>query len=163
MFKKMKLGVKLVTVGTLIMALPLGIVGYFSVTRATGAVQGVQNEMMASRSAELARFAGANGLGGAYQGVVVAGTGGRTFAASADSFVGMDISDRDYFRNALAGEATIGRPARNKVTGEPFVSVAAPVRDARGPVAEGPVAEGVAFVQAIAEGDLTGNLDIERS
>jgi methyl-accepting chemotaxis protein len=54
MLKNMKIGLKLISVGTLIMVLPLAIVAVLAVTRASQGLQALEEEQMAARSKEIA-------------------------------------------------------------------------------------------------------------
>ncbi len=82
---------------------------------------------IASLNQKLTRFNETKGLGDNYQGIIVAGLDGIVYAASKENFRGIDISDRDYFKRAVKGETMTGTALINKVTGEPFVPVAAPI------------------------------------
>jgi len=73
-------------------------------------------------------------VGGNYQVILAAGTDGIVTAASIPDYLGLNISDRQYLKDALAGKVNIGQPARNKVTNEPFIPVAAPITDSSGKV-----------------------------
>lgn len=48
--------------------------------------------------------------------------------------LGMSYRDRDYVREALAGKAAVGRPVVGRVTKEPVLPLAVPVRKANGEV-----------------------------
>ncbi|TVR55161.1 MAG: methyl-accepting chemotaxis protein, partial [Spirochaetaceae bacterium] len=74
------------------------------------------------------------GLGDSYDVILLADRTGTVLTASQDGYVGINIGDRDYFRAALGGEVNVGAPNLNRVTGEPFVPLAAPVRRADGTV-----------------------------
>jgi len=185
MFKNLKLGKKLVLVGTVIMLIPLATVGYIAVSKATQGLVIVEDEGLTGISQALAdgvdhafrgemkvvtdlsvgsttvaavskaastgatgaaneiaaltqnltTFMQTKGLKEGYDGVFVAGMDGVAYADGVGGiYVGASVIDRDYFQGALSGQVTIGRPAFNKVTGEPFVGVGAPVRDASGRV-----------------------------
>jgi len=41
--------------------------------------------------------------------------------------MGISIADRGYFKDAISGRVSVGEPALNKVTGKPFVPIAAPI------------------------------------
>ena len=70
-----------------------------------------------------------------YETFVIAGPDGITFGDSrgADT-VGINLTDRDYFKNARAGKASIGMPVQSKSTGNPVVPIAAPVFSPSGEV-----------------------------
>jgi methyl-accepting chemotaxis protein len=46
----------------------------------------------------------------------------------------MSVAERPYFQQALAGKVNTGEVAKNKVTGKPFVPVAAPIYSDAGKV-----------------------------
>ena len=200
MLKNMRIGSKLIIVGTLIMIVPLAIVALFAISRSTQGLVALSNEQLLSRSAEIAqmidrvfdeekklalnlsidpdiiaavqarnegpapaveapstspakrgqavaaspvvstgalvdrvdaklkRFIETKGLGDQYQVVAVGGKDSITFTASDPKFVGVDLGDRQYYRDALAGKVNVGEAGQNKVTQKPFVPIAAPVR-----------------------------------
>lgn len=69
---------------------------------------------------------------GLFDGVFLATAAGKVTATSSPrpGVVGLDITDRDYFKQILAmGRPTISAPLRNRVGGEPIVIMAAPVHD----------------------------------
>jgi len=177
MFKNMKLGTKLIVVGTIIMVIPVVVIGVIAVSKSTKALKSLEYEQMGARSKELAvsidnvlkvemklvtdlsvgnstirtatavaekgaenvseqvanlnkkliRFNKTRGLGEDYQVVLVTGLDGKIYAASKENYIGVSLADRGYFRDAISGRVNIGQPALNKVTGEPFVPVAAPI------------------------------------
>lgn len=52
-----------------------------------------------------------------------------------EGVVGIDIADRDYFKQVMVvGQPTISAPLRNRVGGEPIIIMAAPVHDEDGRV-----------------------------
>jgi methyl-accepting chemotaxis protein len=180
MLKNMKISVKLILVGTLIMAIPLVAVAVLSLQQATAGINAVENEQLAERSATIAEMVGrvfeeekkltlilsidpdvvaaaaavarkgtagsmdltrplsgrltevreTEGLGDNYQVIFCAGTDGVIFAASDASYLGVSVAERDYMKNALAGQVTTGAAALNKVSGKPFAPFAAPIRSA---------------------------------
>jgi len=67
-----------------------------------------------------------------YEGIVVARRDGEVVAASESKYENVSMADREYFKSALAGQSNFSTPSLNKVTGKPFVAVAAPIRDANG-------------------------------
>ncbi|HET6451463.1 MAG TPA: methyl-accepting chemotaxis protein [Spirochaetia bacterium] len=89
------------------------------------------------------------GLGESYQNLAVIAPDGRAFAASADKFVGVNLSDRDYFRSAMAGNVNAGAAARNKVTNKPFTPFAAPIRSEKGIVGVVAVIADIGFLNDI--------------
>jgi len=52
---------------------------------------------------------------------------GTIFSSSKPTFVGVDVSDRDYFKAALGGKAYISQMLVNKVTKEATVAISSPV------------------------------------
>ena len=209
--KNIRIGVKLIVVGTLIMVIPLLVVAVMAITKSTQGLSTVENEQLAGRSSDIAqlidkvfeeekklslsfaidpdivaaaravseklaisaqkqtpvtekpasgkviggkatpaapsdsaaaaagdlidrvnvkmkRFMQTKGLGDNYQAFVCIGLDGVTFAASDPSFLNVDVSDREYFKTALAGAVNAGEAGLNKVTKRPFAPVAAPVR-----------------------------------
>ncbi|WP_455382586.1 methyl-accepting chemotaxis protein [Salinispira pacifica] len=87
-----------------------------------------------SAGAYLAALNSDAAVGSDYEVMVLAGTDGKVIAASKSGYAGVDVSERDYIKAALSGRVNIGSPNVNKVSGQPFVPIAAPVRDASGRV-----------------------------
>ena len=83
---------------------------------------------------KLAPFKGVKELSGTYETVFLADPTGTVYAASNSSYLGASVSDRAYFQKAMQGSTVTGEVLRSKVTGIPFVPVAAPVRAADGRV-----------------------------
>jgi len=54
-------------------------------------------------------------------------TDGVVLAGSDPSYAGVDLAEREYFRASVKGITGFGAPSFNKVTGEPFIPVSAPV------------------------------------
>ncbi len=52
---------------------------------------------------------------------------GIIFVAARQEYVGVDVSSRDYFKKAIAGEANIGAVILSKVTGNAVTPIAVPV------------------------------------
>lgn len=184
MFKNLKLGTKLILVGSLILLVPLATVGYMAVTKAADGLASIENEQLmgttralagtvdnalagelkvvidlsvgtttikaaqsvaekgldksaaeiAALDQKLKTFSQTKGLRENSQVVVVAGKDGTIFAASQEGFVGVSIANRQYFKDAIAGQENIGNPELNKVTGSPFVPLAAPIHTRDGKV-----------------------------
>jgi methyl-accepting chemotaxis protein len=82
----------------------------------------------------LDRFQKDSGMSGDYQAILVADLEGNIAGASDDIYLGINIADRTYFKLAVNGQNNFGQVQFNKVTGEPFVPVAAPVRDSGGKI-----------------------------
>ncbi len=181
MFKNLKMVWKLIIFGTCVMAIPLLIVGFFSVSRAGKGLEELAREQMTTRSAELATLVDfvvddeanfnkqlaissitingivssyenedsaaleslnesladitkTEGLGEDYQVIVALNTSGIVIAASDNAYFGVDISARQYVKDALSGKANIGAAGLNTVTKAPFLPVASPVYSADGEV-----------------------------
>jgi len=60
--------------------------------------------------------------------IMCIGLNGVSFAASDPSYVGVNLSDRPYAKGALSGHANAGDAVISKVSGNPIVPVAAPIR-----------------------------------
>ncbi|MCP4752910.1 MAG: HAMP domain-containing protein [Proteobacteria bacterium] len=73
-------------------------------------------------------------LGAHVQVVGMVDPNGTIVAASAKKYIGVKIPDRRYFQTARSGKPNIGEVALNKVTGEPFLSFAAPIRSSAGTI-----------------------------
>ena len=56
MLKNIRIGVKLIVVGTLIMVVPLIIVAVMAITKSTQGLSTVENEQLAGRSADIAQM-----------------------------------------------------------------------------------------------------------
>jgi methyl-accepting chemotaxis protein len=188
MFGNLRIATKLLVVGTLLVLLPLVVVGFFAVSRAADGLNELEAEQMTSRSRELAsgidnvfhsetkiaeslaadptvvrvltrpqspvaenatgsssdgaeelndrlnRLSRLQRFAEDYQVILVADASGTVIAASESGYDGLSIADRQYFKDAMRGRSNLGQAARNKVTNEPFVPVAAPVRDGGGAV-----------------------------
>ena len=48
---------------------------------------------------------------------------------SAKDHTKMNLADRDYYHQALNGKTAVSSPLRNRATGQPFISVAAPIKN----------------------------------
>jgi len=55
-------------------------------------------------------------------------------ASNEKKFIGASVSDRGYYQKAIAGKTNVGKALLNKVTGQPFVSFAAPVHSTGGKI-----------------------------
>ncbi|WP_274365972.1 methyl-accepting chemotaxis protein [Paenibacillus thermotolerans] len=69
-----------------------------------------------------------------FEGVGFANLDGKVIANSSDTAVGVDISDRPYFKRGLKGEASYSDILNSKSTGNRVIVVAAPVKNAGGKV-----------------------------
>ncbi|MDC7225531.1 MAG: methyl-accepting chemotaxis protein [Spirochaetales bacterium] len=72
-------------------------------------------------------FVSVEGLGDNYMGINIINPEGQVIAASSDNRIGLDLSERSYFLNAIKGSVNIGEPAISSANGKPFFAVAAPV------------------------------------
>jgi len=81
---------------------------------------------------ELIRLKNTPGLGESYQVVLLTDLNGIVKAATSENYIGVDISEREYLKEALKGNLNIGQAALNKVTNEPFIPIACPVYDEEG-------------------------------
>ena len=54
MFKNLRIGAKLIIVSAIILIIPLGLIGYFSITKATNGLVKLEHEQLSTRSAEIA-------------------------------------------------------------------------------------------------------------
>jgi methyl-accepting chemotaxis protein len=86
-------------------------------------------------SSRLAELMGSNRLAAKYEAVSVFDSKGRIVASSDPGAIGLDLSERDYFKTAIAGEANISQMFTNKSSGSVDLALAAPVSDAAGKVA----------------------------
>jgi hypothetical protein len=156
--RKMKLGTKLILIGTLILVLPLAIVGFVAVNKSMNEITKLEYEQMTARSRLLAQmidrvfegemklvtdlsvgnatiraaaavaekglenskeeidalnkklvtFSKTKGLGENSQVVIAVGLDGKIFASSIpEKYTGVSIADRQYFKDALAGQKNI--------------------------------------------------------
>jgi methyl-accepting chemotaxis protein len=72
-------------------------------------------------------------IGDEYEAIVVVNPAGIIFAdGSNGEYKGINVSDRDYFKAAKEGKASIGSVAKSKKTGNPIVPIGAPLRGERG-------------------------------
>jgi methyl-accepting chemotaxis protein len=178
MLKHISIGFKLVLVGTLVLLIPIALVGFFAISQASAGLTALEHEQMSARTEELAelvdkvfaaeirlvrtlglspaavqavdgegpgtaledltahlsRIKTAPGLESFYHVTYVADREGRIVAASDESYVGVSAADRAYFQEALTGSPNAGRAGLNKVTGQPFAPVAAPIKNEAGVV-----------------------------
>jgi methyl-accepting chemotaxis protein len=175
--KNLKLGAKLILVGTAIMVIPLLFVAIAAISWSSRGLRAVENEQLAERSKDIAQmidkvfeqekkialnlsidaditaaattlaekpaaaaellggvdeklrqFVHTKGLGDGYQALLVIGLDGVSVAASDMNYVGVNVSDSQYFKDAMAGEVNAGTAALNQVTKKPFTPFAAPIR-----------------------------------
>ena len=113
-------------------------------------------ELVARVDRKLKAMAATKGLGESYQNMAVVGRDGRIFASSGDENIGVDISDRDYFKTAMAGKVNAGTAARSKVTNKPFTPVAAPIRSGDEVVGVVALIADISFLNDIVAGQKVG-------
>ena len=83
---------------------------------------------MSSRADQkLKALSAAKGLGEGYESLLVAAPDGRVFLSSNPKGVGANLSDRGYFKAAMAGNANVGAAALSKVSNKPITPFAAPI------------------------------------
>jgi len=87
-------------------------------------------EGQTARSALNAEFAHAKKLYGLYEEVVLADLTGATLACSnLDMISKLNVGDRPYFKEALAGQTAISPVLQSRVSGNPIVVIATPIKD----------------------------------
>jgi methyl-accepting chemotaxis protein len=101
--------------------------------RAVGTAEDLE-QRVAELDAVLSEFTATAGLGDDSQVVYCADLDGMAFAASHAEYLDISFADRVYIREALAGRINTGAVAQNRVTGQPFVPVAAPIYSESGKV-----------------------------
>jgi methyl-accepting chemotaxis protein len=84
-------------------------------------------ELSSRADQKLKAIAAAKGVGEGYESLLVAASDGRVFVSSNPKGVGADLSDRDYFKAAMAGNANVGAAVLSKVSNRPVTPVAAPI------------------------------------
>ncbi len=62
-----------------------------------------------------------------FDGVIVMNASGRVFASSKPEYIGVDVTDRDYFKTSMTGKTYVSQMLINKVTGQATALVSAPV------------------------------------
>ena len=68
-----------------------------------------------------------------YETVFIAGLDGVIFADGVNGkYKGVNVADRDYVKNGLAGKVNVGTVIKSKVTGQPVLTFGAPVRTKSG-------------------------------
>jgi len=86
-------------------------------------------------SEALTKFMETKGVGETYDAVIAADTDGVVFAdGNRGIYNGVSLADRDYFRAAITGSTSVGKPVLNKITKEPFTGVAAPIYSPEGKI-----------------------------
>jgi methyl-accepting chemotaxis protein len=72
-------------------------------------------------------------IGADYEGLVVLDKEGIIRSDGVDKKrIGMNLAERDYFKRAKEGKASVGTPAKSKATGLPTVGVCAPITSNKG-------------------------------
>ncbi|MGV8073849.1 MAG: methyl-accepting chemotaxis protein [Syntrophobacteraceae bacterium] len=67
-------------------------------------------------------------IGNEYEGIILANPDGVIVAdGNNGDYLGITISDRDYFKTSKAGKANIGKVVKSKKNGRPIVPIAAPL------------------------------------
>ena len=74
-------------------------------------------------------------LGKDYEALVVIDPAGKVLADSiGGATVGISLTERDYFKKAIKGEANVGSVVKSKASGRPVVGIASPILDPSGKV-----------------------------
>jgi methyl-accepting chemotaxis protein len=84
-------------------------------------------ELASRADQKLKALAATKGLGEGYESLLVAASDGRVFVSSNPKGVGANLSDRGYFKAAMAGNANVGAAVLSKVSNRPITSIAAPI------------------------------------
>ena len=67
-------------------------------------------------------------IGSQYEAIVVVNPEGVVFADGSNGKIkGLNVADRDYFKAAKEGKASIGTVVKSKITGNPVVPICAPI------------------------------------
>lgn len=82
------------------------------------------NTLLANKAADYPYLSGINLMGA--DGVVI--------SSAYASRYGLDLSTREYFQKAMAGETSISNPLISKATNKPIFTITVPVRDAEGAI-----------------------------
>lgn len=69
-----------------------------------------------------------------YETVVFTGTNGIIAAHTDPKSIGLDLNDRSYFKNGMAGKTTYSEPIVSKSTGNRIIVVGTPVKDESGKI-----------------------------
>ena len=84
-------------------------------------------ELSSRADQKLKAIAATKGLGEGYESLLVVASDGRVFVSSNPKGVGANLSDRDYFKAAMAGNANVGAAVLSKVSNRPITPFAAPI------------------------------------
>jgi methyl-accepting chemotaxis protein len=164
--QKKTLGFKLVTGGIVAVMVPLLVVGFFAVMKASGALETLSKERAEKGAAKLAdlvegvliaelKVAGeialssdavnaatsADGetmnrrladamskIGKDYETILVTDAGGAVVSdGNNGDYKGVSLADRDYFKTAKSGKASIGAVVKSKKTGNPVATICTPI------------------------------------
>jgi methyl-accepting chemotaxis protein len=208
MFKNLKLGTKLILVGSILLLVPISVVGYLAVKQASKGLSEIEDEQLtgvtkslaqavnnalegemmvvkdlsispetiraaistnagsqgaqgdiAALNQRLGHFAQTDGLKDNSQVVYVTGLEGKAIAASVEKYIGVSFSERQYIRDALAGNVNVGKADVNKVTGELFVPIATPIHSP-----DGKIVGAIANILSIGVlGDLISNTKVGKT
>ncbi|HEY9174128.1 MAG TPA: methyl-accepting chemotaxis protein, partial [Verrucomicrobiae bacterium] len=83
-----------------------------------------------ARAAVSAELVHAKGLYGFYEDVHLADAKGDTLASSNPGSVGkLNVADRQYFKDALAGQIVVSDVLKSRTTGNPIVVIATPIKE----------------------------------
>ncbi|MHC1742510.1 MAG: methyl-accepting chemotaxis protein [Syntrophobacteraceae bacterium] len=65
-----------------------------------------------------------------YENIGVTSTSGEIIAAADEKVVGkINVSERQYFKEAMAGKVSISSPSQSKATGKPIFAISAPIKE----------------------------------
>ena len=93
----------------------------------TAAAGPTATELASRADQKLKAIAATKGLGEGYESLLVVASDGRVFVSSNPKGVGANLSDRDYFKAAMAGNANVGAAVLSKVSNRPITPFAAPI------------------------------------
>jgi len=96
----------------------------------------VQRASQSTSESEIARktvssqMMNAKQIYGFYEDVHLAGTHGETLASSNPESIGkLNVADRQYFKDALAGQNVVSAVLKSRTTGNPIVVIASPIKE----------------------------------
>ena len=84
---------------------------------------------------QLATLIKQSSYAGKYDALIVIDKEGMVLSASSKDYHGLNLSERAYFTGSMQGKSTIGAVTVNKLTGEHFIPVSAPIVCSDGKVA----------------------------
>ena len=82
---------------------------------------------LAALNARLTALQKTKNYSAVFQDLIVIDKNGRNIASSNPEGVGVDLSEREYFKESISGKANISQMLINKVTGTATVAISAPV------------------------------------